>query len=168
MTSSGFLIHSITILAATIFSTIETKEKHYTTKINSVPQSAILETPKSTKYSSLVQRVISIGTTKVTTRSFTIEKDIVAIPHCVSSSLKWKIKLSSADCQITEFKNNGVLALPNGKGFGKNINGSFIEPKVSPLCSTFTYHNTTEQFRSTENTDKCIEFSLILAPIITG
>ena len=74
---------------------------------------------------------MSIGTTKVTTRSLTIEKDIVAISHCLSQSLKWKFRLSSVDCQIIEFTNNGLLALPDGKCFGKNFIGPFIELKVS-------------------------------------
>lgn len=168
VTSTGFILHSITILSTTTFSIIEIKEKSYIKKTNSVPQFAALETTKSTKYSSLVHRVVSIGTNKVPKRSFTIEKDLVAITHCVSSSLKWKIKLSSEDCQIIEFSDNRILALPNGKCFGMSVIGSFIKLKVFPLCSIFAYHSTTEQFQSTDNTDKCIQFSLILAPIITG
>ena len=49
-----------------------------------------------------------------------------------------------------------------------SVIGSFIKLKVFPLCSIFAYHSTIEQFQSTDNTDKCIQFSLILAPIITG
>ena len=40
VTSTGFILHSITILSTTTFSTIETKENSYIKKTNSVPQFA--------------------------------------------------------------------------------------------------------------------------------